>query len=442
MSTKKIILVIVIPLFLVFSIGFGLAATAKAVEYDNDGIVEAGQVINDDLFIGGETIEINGTVNGDVFAGGSVVKINGTINGSLAAGGQVILVNGDVTGSIYAGSMTLTLGPEASVGRNLYYGGFNLTAEPGSQINRDLLVGAYQALLSGQVARDVNAGVGALEIDGMIGNNVNAEVAGTSQGDQPSFFLQQPGIETVIPSGIRVAETAVIGGAINYKSSEDQADTILGAPAGGIHFEYDPQMDPGRVADEVSRVRPTALVGAWFLKRIREFITLMILGGLIAWQLPGLLNNVSEKVEKESIPAFGWGLMTILVVYLGALLVAGLIIAGAIFFGVVTLGELSRVILSIGFSSLGLILAAFGVLASYVSKLVVAYLVGKLLLRWLAPKYEEQAIWPMMVGVLIYTLLRAIPVFNFVLAVIVTLIGLGAMWLYYRDRVSAEPAEA
>jgi len=80
-----------------------------------------------------------------------------------------------------------------------------------------------------------------------------------------------------------------------------------------------------------------------------------------------------------------------------------------------------------------LILAAFGLLVSYGSKIVVAYMVGKLLIRWLAPKVEEQPIWPMIVGVLLYTFLRAIPVVGFAIGIFVTLIGIGAMWLAYQD---------
>jgi len=442
MTKKRFILFIIIPLFLVFTIGFGITATVKAVEFDEDGIIEAGEVIDDDLFIFNETVEINGTVNGDVFTSGSVVKVNGTINGSLVTGSQVVHINGEVTGSVYAVSMTITVGSEAKIGRNFYFGGFNLNAEPGSYVSKDLLVGAYQALLSGQIGRDVHAGVGALEINGSIGNNVYAEIAGTSEGEPPYLIFNQPTVDTVIPSGLRVSENAEIGGSLKYKSSENQAGTILISPPGGIEFEYDPSLDL-QTPEEATHVGPAALVGAWFVKRIRMFIALMILGGLMVWQVPDLLDKVSDKVEKESLPSFGWGLVTILVFYLGGFLISGLIIAGAIFFGVVTLGELSWVVLSVGFSSLGLITAVFGLLISYGSKLVVAYLVGKLLLSWLAPKFEGSAFWPLLIGVLLYTFLRAIPFgFGFVISVIVTLIGLGAMWLYYRDHTETDVAKS
>ena len=451
MSTKRKVLIILIPLFLVITLGFGITTTAKAVEFDEDGYLGADEVINDDLFIGGDTVEINGTVNGDVFAVGSVIKVNGTVNGSLAIGGQSVQVNGVVDGSVYSGSSTLTLGPDAKIGRNLYYGGFNLTAEPGSVVEKDLLVGAYQALLAGQVGRDVRAGVGALEIDGFVGNDVSADVGGTAEGQQSYFLSGPPGVETIVPSGIRVSKDAEIGGSLLYRSSENQADAIEISPEGGVTFEYNPDLDPDTDPGEVGRVSSAALVASWLLKRIRVFITLMLLGALIVWQLPNLLKKVGDKAEGESMPSLGWGMVSILIVYVGAFLAAGLIIAGAIFFGIITLGELSKVILTIGFSSLGLILAGFGLLVSYGSKLVVSYMVGRLLLKWLAPKYAEQPIWPMLLGVMIYTFLRAIPILGWFIAVFVTLIGIGAMWLIYRDYyksetgakdvVEAEPAE-
>jgi cytoskeletal protein CcmA (bactofilin family) len=433
MSAKRKVFIFLIPLFLVLTLGFGVTATAGAVEFDEDGIVGVDEVIDDDLFIGGETVEINGTVNGDVFAVGSVVKVNGIVNGSLVTSGQSVLVNGKVDGSVYAATTTLTLGSEAEIGRNLYYGGFNLSAEPGSIVKKDLLVGAYQALLSGHVGRDVRAGVGALEIEGFVGNDVFAEVAGTGEGQQTNFFSGTPGVETIMPSGIRISKDAEIGGSLEYKSSVDQSAAIEISPAGGVTFEYVPDMDPKADPGEGGRVGSTALVVSWLVKQIRVFITLMLLGALIIWQIPALLNRVGEKAKRESMPSLGWGMVSVLIVYLGAFIVAGLIISGAIFFGVITLGELSKVILTVGFSSLALIMAAFGLLVSYGSKIVVAYMVGKLLIRWLAPKVEDQPIWPMIVGVLIYTFLRAIPVVGFAIGVFVTLIGIGAMWLAYRD---------
>lgn len=434
MNTNKKYFLLIIPLFLVVMFGFGTAITVDAVEFDEDGIIEEGEVIDDDLFIANDTVEINGVVNGDVFAGGSVVKVNGTVNGSLVIGAQTVQMNGDVTGSVYTGSSTLTLGSEAEVGRNLYFGGFNLTTEEGSYIFRDMLVAGYQALLFGEVGRDVRAAVGALEINGVIGNDVFAEVSGTEGNQEPLYFSGPPGVETIVPSGIRVSDSAEIGGSLTYRSSENQSSAIAISPAGGINFEYDPRTSPEADPEEVGRVSSTALAASWLVKRVRTFVTLLLLGGLVVWQLPGILKKVSEKAEQEPLPSLGWGLVSILVVYLGAILVVGLIVAGAIFLGVITLGELAKVILVIGFSSLGLIMAVFGLLVSYGSKIIVSYLVGNLLLKWLAPQYDGGLIWPLVLGLLLYTFLRAIPLgFGLLIGVVTTLVGIGAIWMTYRD---------
>lgn len=434
MNTKKKLFLVFIPLFLVMMIGFGAAATAKAVEFDDDGIIEEGEVIDDDLFIANDRVEINGVVNGDVFAGGSVVQVNGTINGSLVIGAQTAQLNGVVTGSVYTGSSTLTLESDAEVGRNLYFGGFNLTTVDGSYVNRDLLAAGYQALLSGEVARDVRVAAGALEITGVVGNDVIAEVGGTESPQEAMYFTGPPGVETIVPSGIRVSSEAEIGGSLSYKSSEDQSSAIAISPPGGISFDYEPRTRPEADPEEVSRIGSTALVTTWMVKRVRTFLTLLLLGGLIVWQLPDLLKKVSKRAEEESLPSLGWGLAAILVVYFGALLVTMLIIAGAIFFGVITLGELAKVILVIGFSSLGLFMAGFGLLVSYGSKILVSYLVGSLLLKWLAPKYKGGPFWPLVIGLLLYTFLRAIPLgFGLLVGLVTTLIGIGAMWLVVRD---------
>jgi cytoskeletal protein CcmA (bactofilin family) len=442
MNTKKKMFLILLPVFMVLMIGFGAAVTVKAVEFDDDGIIEEGEVIDDDLFIANDTVKINGVINGDVFAGGNVVIVNGSVNGSLFAGAQTVQLNGIVTGSVYTGSSTMTLGDEAEVGRNMFFGGFNLTTAPGSYISRDLLAGGYQALLSGEVGRDVRAAVGALEINGIVGNDVFAEVSGTESSQQPMYFTGPPGVETIVPSGIRVSEDAKIGGSLTYRSSENQASTIAITPPGGIEFEYEPRTSPEIEPEEIGRVSSTTLAASWLVKRLRTFITLLLLGGLIVWQLPGLLRKVSDKAEQEPLPSLGWGLVSILVVYLGAVLAVGLIVAGAIFLGVITLGELAKVILMIGFSSLGLILAVFGLMVSYGSKIVVSYLVGSLLLKWLAPKYDGGLIWPLVLGLLLYTFLRAIPLgFGLLIGLVTTLVGIGAIWLAYRDGRISLPLE-
>ena len=416
---------------LVIVLGFAVVQPVQAVEFDDDGVVPEDAVIDDDLFIAHDTVEINGTVTGDVFAAGGAVKVNGNVEGSLVTGAQSIILNGTVDGSVYAGASTFSLEPQAVIGRNLYYGGFNLSTEEGSRIGRDLLVGAYQALLSGTIERDVQAGVGALDLTGSVGGDVFAEVGSPEDDQGTMFFGGPPGVETIVPAGIRISEDARIAGTLTYKSSQQQAAGIKGTPAGGVEYKYDPEP----TGDEKARdVGFAAMIGSWIVKRVRIFVTLLVLGGLVIWQMPQLFERVNTTVKEDLGPTLGWGLVTIIVVYAGAAILAGLIIALGIFFGVITLGGLSKTILGIGFSSLGLVLAIFGLIVSYGSKLVVSFTGGKLILDQMAPEAAQKPIWPLLLGIVIYVVLRAVPIIGFWIGALVTIIGVGALWLVYRNR--------
>ena len=429
MSLKNKRFILLFSLIFVFTIGFGLIKNARAAEFDGDGIVGADEVIDDDLFVAGNAVKIDGTINGDLIATGSIITINGTVKGSLVATAQTIVLNGTVEGSTYSGSSTFTLGDEASIGRNFYYGGFNLTTKDGSLVGQDLLVGAYQALLAGTVGRDVKASVGALELDGKVGRNVTAEVdAPNGEMQSMPFFGGPPGVETIVPAGIRVSEKAEIGGKLSYKSSVQQEEAIQRSPAGGIEFiriKTDEKKDN-------AQGNILARVGPWILKRLRELITLLVLGALAIWQVPNLFKKATDTVQAELLPSTGWGVVVVIVGYVGAFLIGGLILAAGIFFGIITLGGLAKTILGIGFSGLTLVMVLFSFLIAYVSKLVVAWAGGKFLFEKLAPEYAKHKVWPLVVGVLIYFLLRSIPIFGWAIGVLVTLTGMGAMWLLFR----------
>jgi len=432
-----------LALALVMVMSFGAVGSVKAFERIDDGNLPAGEIVDDDLFIAGEFITIDGTVNGDLFAVGQIVTVNGTVNGSLMASGQTIIVNGEVTGSIYSGASAITLGQTASVGRNMYFGGFSLEIDEGAIITRDLAFGGYQAVLDGEIGRDVFAGAGALEIGGTIGGDVNADVPGTEDVPIPFQFFTPPGAPTAVKPGLRISDSAEIGGTIAYTSSSDQSDNIEVASDGGIVLSTPlPDEFNTGTSPEVGPESYGLQIGNWILQRTRELITLLALGSLILWLLPNLFNKVINKATSAPLPATGWGLLTVLIGYLGAFFAALLILALAIFFSVLTLGGIGWTILGVGLFSLGLALVIFVLLVSYGSKLVISFWGGKWLLGKFAPQAAETNVWPLVLGVLIYILLRATPILGWNIGVVVTLIGMGAMWLVFKDWRKPAIAEA
>src|SRR5262245_54066587 len=80
--------------------------TSAKVIANQSGVTEITQseVIDDDLFIAGELVQIDGVVNGDVYAGGETVRITGVINGDVHIGAGKIDITGTVDGDIYMGA--------------------------------------------------------------------------------------------------------------------------------------------------------------------------------------------------------------------------------------------------------------------------------------------------------------------------------------------------
>ena len=99
---------------------FALIAT-PVYAFDGRGgdkvVIPAGNVVNDDLYIGANQFVLDGTVNGDVIVGGQMITINGTINGNLFAAGQTIVINGTVTGASRIAGSVLFIGEKANIGK-------------------------------------------------------------------------------------------------------------------------------------------------------------------------------------------------------------------------------------------------------------------------------------------------------------------------------------
>ncbi|MBN1177604.1 MAG: polymer-forming cytoskeletal protein [Anaerolineae bacterium] len=427
-----------VALVAVLVVGMGGVGAAYALERQDDGRIEADEVIDDDVLISWETVVVDGTINGDLFASGNtvvingvvsgnllvngdVVTLNGQVNGSVGMAGKTFVVNGPVTGSIYMAGVELVLDPAAAVGRNVIFTGMAVLTKEGSAISRDLLASCAQVQLEGTVGRHVEVDAAGLDIDGTIGGDVEARVESPDAEGMP-FVLPGLGL-AMIPSGLRVAEDAVIGGTLTYRSAVEQADAIRSAPAGGVVYE---QVVDSAAPEVGVRVRN------WVTGRLRDMITLFVLGGLAIWRAPVLLRRLADHARAALLPAAGWGIVVLGVGYVGAGVLGISIFLLGILLAIVTLGGLAAAAFGVGLSGLATAFALFTLLTAYGSKLVVAQVVGQALLERFAPAYADHRAWPLLLGLVIYVPLRSIPIFGWAIGALATLVGLGAMWLAFR----------
>lgn len=404
-------------LLLVGLLFFALPTPAQASDVRNGDalVVGVGETIDDDLLLFGNRVTMDGTVTGDLVVFGAEVVINGDVDGSVILASQTAHINGTVGGSVYSGVVTLVLDEGANIGRNLYVGAFGLETAAGSRIGDDVNAGVYQVVHNGQVEGDLVVAASALQVKGDVGGDVRGEVSAADQGmtARPPFMPGMPADVEVLEPGLDIDSTATVGGSIAV-----QEVTAEAVPA------------------------ETGIFGLplWLTTRIGEFIALLIVGALFIWLLPRFLPEVSDKLQQQPLPSLGWGLLiSLIVVPLGLFVGLILMIILAVIANVLTLGELTGSVITLGLAALFFALVAFVFIATTVSQLLVSFLVGRAI--WTRLSTGTGGRWTglgyIALGAVIYEILRAIPVLGFILAVVVMFFGIGAIYLYWRDRPAA-----
>jgi cytoskeletal protein CcmA (bactofilin family) len=442
---------------LVLTVGlFVLVPTVHAAEINNNGVVKAGQTINDDLVLSSDTVRMDGTVNGLLMAFGSDIIINGEVNGDLIAFGRSVIitdkavidgniytaaqnvtVNGKVSESLIGASMTLINGPTSAIQRNLYYAGYSLTQSAGATTGKDIRAGVYQAILQGETGQDAVIYGEAVEVSGKINRNAEFIVGNpTNETEMVPPYMQNMGVSRNLKPGLRVDPIAVIGGVMTYTSKVNQSKAIEATPAGGIVFHTPvPSESEQQQAAQPTPATQAVSIFSGFAGFASNLISLLLIGALLLWKFPVLLNQNVDMIVSKPWPSIGYGFVTIIVGYAGGFLALFVIILLSIIVGFLTIGGLGGVTAALGLSSLATIATVFNLAVSHISKVIVAYLAGKWIFSKLAPS-QTNAIWPLVIGITIYAILRAIPFVGILFGIAATLLGVGAMWLVYRQKTA------
>ena len=374
--------------------------------------VPAGTTVDNDVILFGKDVVVAGDVKGDVFALGQTVTISGTIDGSLATIGESVSIKGPVNGTTYNASVRTELSPAAKLAKNLYYAGVSLFARPGSSIGRDLYVISVGAELTGNVDRNVVGVIGPVQIINLIyraftGGASLPVIGATSPG---SYAWQVQGAAALAPvSMINLVDTG-----LGIRRME------AAAQAGSVDWNQ---------------------VGTWFVTRLRGFITLLILGAILAWLFPFNMKRWAVRsTEKPWLVAL-YGLAYIILAFVGAIIAAVVVVGLALAFAFIKLGGLGFLIAALGLFTIGILFFVFYLFAFFISKVVFAYLLGMLIFKRLAPNLAEGRFWPFLLGLVIYIFLVAIPYVGWIVAFAAVLLGTGSIGLaYIKDRNLVEQA--
>jgi hypothetical protein len=168
---------------------------------------------------------------------------------------------------------------------------------------------------------------------------------------------------------------------------------------------------------------------------------LILIGLFLLWLFPSFMQGWSRKLQLATWPSLGWGVTAYLIFFLVLLLIIALIVLGGLLFGVLTLGGLAGAVISVGILSLLALILGFVLVASFVAKIVFGQALGRWLLVRARSPLAEHRFWPMILGVIITVLVIALFRFPLIpgflgalLNFVVILFGLGALWLWGRER--------
>ena len=404
-------------------------------------VIEAGEVINDDLYVAANEFVLDGSVKGDLIVVGQTIRINGTVEGDVMAAAQTVIINGKVSDDARIAGAALQLGDQAFIGGDLVAAGASLETRDSSKVGGELVLGSGQALLSGDVAGDVLAGTSSLEMRGNFGGNVQAHVdaTGNEQAGPPMsmFITQSPiAIPTVAP-GLKISDQARIAGNLEYTSLQD-----LPIPSGVVGGKI--TRTPFEVRPETAKAlppTPAQKVWTWAVGLLRSMVTLILFGLFLGWLFPALMKALPEKIRTQPWPSLGWGAITWAAFFFALLVIVVVMIFGGIIFGVLTLHGISGTIIWGGIVALFAMLVGFVLITSYATKVIVGDVIGKWLLARTVPGLADHRFWPMVVGVIVIVLVVGllhfplIPLgfFGWLVNFAIILLGLGAIWLRGRD---------
>ncbi|MGY2896504.1 hypothetical protein [Deinococcus sp. UYEF24] len=384
--------------------------------------VQKSEVIQDDLYVAGTDVRVDGIIDGDLIVGAQNVTINGEVRGNVWAAGASVILNGEVTQSAHLAGSVLRVEKGAVVGRDLLAAGSLIEVASGSVIGRDVAFGSSQARMNGLVTRNAYGGANGIEIGGVIKGDAKLAVSDTQvpiASWTTSFpagltfpnLSDTPGL-TLLPGGH-------IGGNLTLQGPRNP---VLPAGAVGGKVTYAP-------SDSVNvQPRPSPLAGF-----LRAFVGIALAALLLVWLARPRLVGAAAKLRALPAASLGYGALAFFGLPLAALVGVLVLVALAGVLTLLSLGNLGLPLALIGAPVLLGLGALIGWVALLTAQGFAAYLLGEWIFKTLRPNSEPRSVFQAPLGgALLLALLLQIPVLGGLLTFAALLLSLGALWLSLR----------
>lgn len=343
-----------------------IGTDGKAIDdnvYSAGGDVRVIAPINGDLIVFGGEVEVRAPVRGDILVGGGTATIRDTVGGDVRIGGGKVDIEGNVSGEVVA------LGGEVNVA-------------PTAVIDGELVAFCGELDMDGIVRGDLTANAGEVRLGGTVLANTKVNAG--------SFDI---------------SPDAVIGGNLVYSAEHEPGnlDRVQGSVERVEHMDEELpfDIDDKEFARNLPFVGGIIAVGAMVLFLLTiAFVVASLAFGLAVVHWGGtFLDRTSEAIMDEPL------------------------YTGAIGFGVLVGVPIGLILLL--FTIVGIPVSVFGgvlyVAALFMTTVVVSMLIGEKAMP------EQNRYVQFLVGWLIYTALRWLPVVGDWIMLLGIITGLGAM---------------
>ncbi len=360
----------------------GVPLISAAVILDDDRTtIRAEQTIDEDAYIFGNEVTFNGTATRDIVSAtnrfdlGETARVGGNVN--VAA--NDVRLGGAVDRSVRVAAREVVV--TGTIGGDLVVAAQTVRIEAGARITGDLLIAAQEVTIFGQIGGQIRGQANQLSLtDATVGQDI-----------------------LVAANGLEVRGSSVVSGAIRNESDSDASIAGTATVAGPVE-----RSDPSGVSAGGFSVGGGV---GWGIARL---LFLLMTGLVVVLVAPVASSAVADGVRRRFPTTLIAGVVAIVLVPLIATL-------------------LLFTLIGIPVSVVAFTLFA---VALYLSQVFVGLAIGRAVLpRGWRSYGRGYNILAMAIGVTLIGLLRLIPIpfIDLVLAIVVALLGLGALFTATRD---------
>lgn len=349
------------------------AAEFRSSKEANATVVIGKNEVLKNLYVAGNTVNVDGEVKSDLVAAGGTVDVNNNIEDDLLAAGGTLNIRGDIgkNARIAGGSIYVS----GKIGQDLIIGGNSINLDKNSEIDGDLISAGSVVSINGNVKGKVYASGEKISINGQIDGDIV--------------------IKNV--SDLTIGDSAKINGKLSY-SSPNEANISSGASiVGGVDYK---KISTGEHVWEAMRATEI-LYGI-----LMSFIALLVL----VLMFPKPAKSVVESAFKNYWAKIGWGLFILLVVPIIS-----------IFLMITIIGIKLAVIVCLTYGLLLLI-----------STLLFPLIAGSYIIKLFKKDKDLRVDWlSALVGVVSLTLIGFIPIIGWITVAFLFLLSLGILGINF-----------